>query len=119
MGETVGEIIQLWQRNIQEYRTLLGAGSTIGLCALAARCKSDFHNRHDQLLFATIIRNPEASTPMLFPQLFRLADLSLLLLRFMVGIIFLASGWNHLKDPEGRSKSIGMSKSFIRFLGAA
>ena len=56
---------------------------------------------------------------MLFPQLFRLADLSLLLLRFMVGIIFLASGWNHLKDPEGRSKSIGMSKSFIRFLGAA
>src|SRR4029077_3234168 len=28
-------------------------------------------------------------------------------------------GWNHLKDPQARSKDIGMSKSFTIFLGAA
>jgi putative oxidoreductase len=37
----------------------------------------------------------------------------------MVGAIFASSGWSHLKDPEGRSKSIGMSKGFTVFLGAA
>jgi putative oxidoreductase len=37
----------------------------------------------------------------------------------MVGIVFIASGWSHLKDPEARAKSIGMSKSFTIFLGAA
>src|SRR5262249_37308064 len=55
---------------------------------------------------------------MMFPQLFRFADFSLLLLRLMVGVVFLASGWNHLKDPEGRSKSIGTTKGFTVFLGA-
>src|SRR5437763_4541096 len=55
----------------------------------------------------------------MFPQLYQFADLGLLLLRLMVGIVFLSSGWNHLKDPEGRSKSIGMSKGFTIFLGAA
>ncbi len=49
----------------------------------------------------------------------RFTDLALLLLRLMVGTIFAASGLSHLKDPEGRSKSIGMSKSFTAFLGAA
>jgi putative oxidoreductase len=53
---------------------------------------------------------------MVFPQLLRFTDLSLLLLRLMVGIIFLPSGWNHLKDPEARSKSIEMSKGFTIFL---
>jgi putative oxidoreductase len=46
-------------------------------------------------------------------------DATLLLLRLMVAVIFGASGWGHLKDPEGRSKSIGMSKGFTIFLGAA
>src|SRR5690348_1559981 len=55
----------------------------------------------------------------MFPQLYQFADLGLLLLRLMVGIVFLSSGWNHLKDPEGRSKSIGTSKGFTIFLGAA
>jgi putative oxidoreductase len=55
---------------------------------------------------------------MLF-DLSRFSDLGFLLLRLMVGTIFLSSGLNHLKDPEGRSKSIGMSKSFTAFLGAA
>ena len=54
---------------------------------------------------------------MVFPQLSRFTDLALLLLRLMVGIIFFTSGWNHLKDPEARSKSIGMSKGFTIILG--
>jgi len=54
-----------------------------------------------------------------FPQLLRFSDLGLLLLRLMVGLIFASSGWNHLKDPAARSKSIGMSKGFTVFLGAA
>jgi putative oxidoreductase len=52
-----------------------------------------------------------------FPQLLRYADLSLLLLRLMVGLVFITSGVNHLKDPAGRSKSIEMSKGFTIFLG--
>jgi putative oxidoreductase len=55
----------------------------------------------------------------MFPQLLKLADCGLLLLRIMVGIVFVNSGWNHLKNPEERSKSIGMSKGFTIFLGAA
>jgi len=56
---------------------------------------------------------------MVFPQLLRFTDLGLLVLRLMVGIVFLPSGWNHLTDPETRSKSIGMSKGFTIVLGAA
>ncbi|HZD92984.1 MAG TPA: DoxX family protein, partial [Candidatus Sulfotelmatobacter sp.] len=55
----------------------------------------------------------------MFPQLTQFIDLALLLLRLMVGVIFLSSGWSHVKDPEGRSKGIGMSKGFTAFLGAA
>ncbi len=54
-----------------------------------------------------------------FPQLAQFNDLALLLLRLMVGAVFLTSGWKHLRDPEGRSKDIGMSKGFTIFLGAA
>lgn len=39
---------------------------------------------------------------MIFPQLARYADVALLLLRIMVGIIFFTSGWKHLKDPQAR-----------------
>jgi putative oxidoreductase len=56
---------------------------------------------------------------MIFPQLANFTDLALLLLRLMVGIVFVTSGYNHLKDPEARSKDIGMSKAFTIFLGAA
>ncbi|HEY2393653.1 MAG TPA: DoxX family membrane protein [Candidatus Angelobacter sp.] len=55
----------------------------------------------------------------MFPQLNSFTDVGLLLLRLMVGLVFASSGWSHLKDPEGRSKSIGMSKGFTVFLGAA
>src|SRR3954454_24623887 len=55
----------------------------------------------------------------MFPQLARFEDIAILLLRLMVGAVFASSGWSHLKDPETRSKSIGMSKGFTVFLGAA
>jgi putative oxidoreductase len=54
----------------------------------------------------------------MFPQLARFEDVAILLLRLMVGAIFATSGWSHLKDPEARSKSIGMSKGFTIILGA-
>src|ERR1700722_20424750 len=56
---------------------------------------------------------------MIFPQLARFTDVGLLLLRLMVCIVFVTSGYKHLKDPETRSKDIEMSKSFTIFLGAA
>ena len=55
----------------------------------------------------------------MFPQLLRFTDVALLLLRVMVGLVFITSGWKHLKDPEARSKDIEMSKGFTIFLGAA
>ena len=55
----------------------------------------------------------------MFPQLDRLTDLGLLLIRLMVGLVFVSSGYNHLKDPEARAKSIEMSKGFTIFLGIA
>lgn len=55
----------------------------------------------------------------MIPQLSRFTDFGILLLRLMVALIFATSGYSHLKDPEGRSKSIGMSKGFTVFLGAA
>jgi putative oxidoreductase len=56
---------------------------------------------------------------MTFPQLAQFNNVALLLLRVMVGIVFITGGYKHLKDPEARSKDIGMSKSFTVFLGAA
>lgn len=53
----------------------------------------------------------------MFPQLARFTDLGLLLLRLMVSLVFVASGYGHLKDPAARAKSIGMSKPFTIILG--
>jgi len=55
----------------------------------------------------------------MFPVLSRFTDLGILLLRLMIGVVFVTSGYSHLKDPEARSKSIGMSKGFTVFLGMA
>ncbi len=55
----------------------------------------------------------------MFPQLTRFADFGLLLLRLMVGVVFISSGWNHVKDPAARGKSIGMGRNFTLFLGIA
>lgn len=64
-------------------------------------------------------RDVDVNLLMMFPTLGRFTDLALLLLRVMVGIVFITSGWNHLKEPGARSKDIGMSKGFTIFLGAA
>jgi len=37
----------------------------------------------------------------------------------MVGIVFVASGWKDLIDPDARSKDIGTAKPFTVFLGVA
>lgn len=55
----------------------------------------------------------------MFPQLSHFTDLAILLIRLMVGLVFVTSGYNHLKDPEARAKSIEMSKGFTIFLGIA
>jgi putative oxidoreductase len=56
---------------------------------------------------------------MALPQLAQFTDVALLLLRVMVGVVFITSGYKHLKDPQARSKDIEMSKSFTIILGAA
>ena len=48
-----------------------------------------------------------------------LPDITLLLMRLMVAIVFGSSGWSHLMHAGERSKSIGMSTGFTRFLGLA
>ena len=55
----------------------------------------------------------------MFPSLARFTDLGLLLLRLMVGLVFATSGYNHLKDPEVRAKSIELPKNVTIFLGIA
>ncbi|MGA8575475.1 MAG: DoxX family protein [Candidatus Cybelea sp.] len=48
-----------------------------------------------------------------------LTDYGLLGLRIMAGLIFIGSGYNDLKDPDQRSKSIGLPKGFVFFLAVA
>lgn len=55
----------------------------------------------------------------MFHVLSRFTDTSVLLLRLMVGLVFVTSGYTHLKDPEARAKSIEMSKGLTTFLGIA
>ena|SRR5579872_302268 len=55
----------------------------------------------------------------MFPQLFRFADVGFLLLRLMVGAVFISSGFSDLRHPDERGKSLGMSKGFAIFIGAA
>ena len=56
---------------------------------------------------------------MTFPALARLLPMALLLMRLMVGAIFITSGWSHVTRAEERAKSIEMSKGFTLFLGVA
>lgn len=53
----------------------------------------------------------------MIPALLNYRDLALLPLRLMIAVVFAASGWADLKDPEARSKSIEMPKGFTIFLG--
>jgi len=48
-----------------------------------------------------------------------LTDYGLVFLRAMAGAVYIDSGYNDLKDPQARSKSIGVPKGFAIFLGAA
>jgi putative oxidoreductase len=51
--------------------------------------------------------------------LYGFSDIALLLMRVLVGVVFISSGWRHIQDPVERGKSIGMSPAFTRFLGLA
>jgi putative oxidoreductase len=51
--------------------------------------------------------------------LYGFSDIALLLMRLLVGVVFISSGWRHIQDPVERGKSIGMSPAFTRFLGLA
>jgi len=42
----------------------------------------------------------------MFPQLARLTDFGLLLLRLMVGLVFVTGGYSQLKDPTARAKAL-------------
>jgi putative oxidoreductase len=55
----------------------------------------------------------------MFTLLAHFTDLAILLLRLMVGLVFVTSGYSHLKDPAARAKSIEMSQGFTIFLGGA
>jgi putative oxidoreductase len=46
-------------------------------------------------------------------------DYGLLFLRVMTGVTYLSSGYNDLKNPDARSKSIGEPKGFTIFLAVA
>lgn len=48
-----------------------------------------------------------------------LFDFSLLLLRIVVAIIFISSGWSHASNPGQRSQQIGLSKTATLLLGLA
>jgi putative oxidoreductase len=63
--------------------------------------------------------NHQPSAIVMFPVLSRFSDLGLLLLRLMVGLVFVTSGSSHLKSPDERAKNIGMSQGFTIFLGIA
>src|SRR2546430_17307565 len=77
--------------------------------------------------YTTLFRSPvarsieygQANMSVTFPTLLQFSDVGLLLLRLMVAAVFFDSGWNHLKNPAERSKSIGASTGFTVFLGAA
>jgi putative oxidoreductase len=56
---------------------------------------------------------------MQLPWLLQYSDEALLLMRLLVGVVFISSGWSHAKDPVARAKSIGATPGFTRFLGVA
>ena len=53
------------------------------------------------------------------PALLAFDDLALLLMRLIVGAVFMTSGWSHVKDPVARGKSIELSPAVTRVLGTA
>ena len=51
--------------------------------------------------------------------LYGYSDLGLLLMRLLVGVVFITSGWKHAENPVERGTSIGVSPGVTRFLGVA
>jgi putative oxidoreductase len=47
------------------------------------------------------------------------ADWALLFMRVVVALVFGTSGFSHLKHPQERAQSLGLSVGFTVFLGAA
>jgi putative oxidoreductase len=56
---------------------------------------------------------------MQLPWFYQFSDAALLLMRVMVGLVFVTSGWSHVKDPVTRGTSIGISPGITRLLGLA
>jgi putative oxidoreductase len=54
-----------------------------------------------------------------FPQLHQFTDVTLVVLRLMLAIVFVNSGWSTLKDPQRRAKDLGLAQSFTVCLGVA
>jgi putative oxidoreductase len=55
----------------------------------------------------------------MFPHLAAFTDYALVALRLMVGLVFLDSGYNDLKDPAARGQTIGLPKGAAIVLGVA
>lgn len=55
----------------------------------------------------------------MFPQLEQFTDFALVFLRIMVGVVFVDSGYNDLRDPDKRGQSIGLPKGVAIGLGVA
>jgi putative oxidoreductase len=53
------------------------------------------------------------------PALLEFGDLALLLMRLIVGAVFMTSGWSHVRDPAARGRSIGIAPGPTRTLGVA
>jgi putative oxidoreductase len=53
------------------------------------------------------------------PPLLEYGDVALLLMRLLVGAVFVTSGISHLKDPVARGKSIGLPPGATRLIGLA
>jgi putative oxidoreductase len=57
--------------------------------------------------------------PVPLPWLLPYADVAVLLMRLLVGAVFVTSGLSHVRDPVARGKSIGLPPGVTRFLGLA
>jgi putative oxidoreductase len=51
------------------------------------------------------------------PWLLRHSDIALLLMRLLIGAVFVTSGSSHVKDPVARGESIGLPPGVTRVLG--
>lgn len=55
----------------------------------------------------------------MFPHLADYTDYALLFLRLMVGIVFIDSGYNDIRNPDARSQNLGLPKGVTIFIAVA